>query len=471
MRQYDLRTLAVAAKRLGVCGVAALALAHIQVAQASKLPDFSRSGVSYTGKSATFGMTGGATSYGSTLPVSPTLGGGWQFAGNYGIPQPATGPTMTMSAKGDVFFAGTKYPFQAGYAVPKANIVDGMMALAGGPLGLALFALPYAFDWLTKAGGRTVTDPSGKIVGLERKDTTVCTVSPCYEYQNGVAGWTAGAVWHATKLASCQYAATQQATTTSYYVRAENPRLGFNYGQDVCLVDFYRRDNGSFDSTQDYTFSEQSAPPQPANWLPSSMDDIAPYMKSDSIAPDGRVVQELLDKGVDFTMPNPTVTGPSSIEGPTKETANPDGSKTVEKTTYNFNTSGNTITNTTNNTTTTIFNTDNSVRSTTNTTNAPTDEEQIPKDCDKDSSTVGCSKTDVPEDKIPKAEKSVTYAPENLGFGSGQCPAPIGWSDSLGSHQIDLASYCNMLTTWVKPVVIALALMLAFFIVAPIKGD
>lgn len=463
---YVVRRLSHLKHRLAVGVALALCLGHLQVAQASKLPDFSRSGVNYTGKSASVGMTGSGTSFGSTVPVSPPVGGGWQYAGNYGIPASATGPTMTMSANGNVFFAGTKYPFQAGYQVPSSAVTDalkGMAGLFGGPLGLGLTiaggAMPFVLDWLQRSGGRIKEDGS-----IERQNSTVCTVSPCYEYSNGVAGDPGPSTWHSTKLASCQAAATRQQANTSYYVIAQNPRLAFAYGQDVCRVDFYYRSNGQYDSYQDYTFSEQSAPPQPANWLPSSMDDIAPYM--DPTTRDPRVIQEILNKGGDIALPAPTVTGPSSIEGPTKETANPDGSKTVEKTTYNFNTSGDTINNTTNNTTTTIYNTDNSVRSTTDTTNTP-EEQPDPLDCQKDSSTIGCSKLDTPEEDLPKADKNITYTAESW-FGGGSCPADK--IVTVGGQQVkawDWTVSCDYLVTYGRPLILAAAAFMALMILAP----
>lgn len=475
MRRYDLRTLAVAAKRLGVCGVAALALAHLQVAQAAKLPDFSKTGVNYTGKTATFGATGNGTTWGSTVPISPPLGGGWQFAGNYGIPASATGPTMTMSANGNVFFAGTKYPFQAGYQVPSSAVTDalkGLGGLLGGPLGIGLAiaggGMPYVLDWLQRSGGRVNSDGS-----IDRQDTTVCTVAPCYEYKSDLT-------WSSYPYTYEPWSLTRQAACTAQlnFMNAHPPNGSTSYsggtltnGGTTCYtINCY---NGNCNASQ-YGYSEKTIlqrerAPSSASWLPSSMDDIAPYM--DPTTRDPRVISEILNKGGDIQLPAPTVTGPSSIQGPEKSTNNPDGTRTVEKTVYNFTTNNNQITNTSNVTTTTIYAPDNSVVSTTTQTQTPTDEDQKPSECDKDSKGAACANMDVPEDKIPKSEKTVTYAPENLGFGSGQCPAPIGWSDSLGSHQIDLASYCNMLTTWVKPVVIALALMLAFFIVAPIKGD
>lgn len=461
---YVLRRLSHLKHRLAVGALLALGLGAVQVAHASKLPDFSRTGVNYTGKSASFGMTGNGTTYGSTVPVSPPLGGGWQFAGNYGIPASATGPTMTMSANGNVFFAGMKYPFQAAYTVPSGPVTDALKAMGavggvlGGPLGLGLAivggGMPYVLDWLQRSGGRIKADGS-----IERNDPAVCTQSPCYDYFVSDSSYGVPDVHRSTSYQACvDFIAAIQAQQGGQW------RAGETTTATSCIVEKLQSWGWSYVNTLEIRRTE--VPPSPASWMPSSMDDIAPYM--DAATRDARVISEILNKGGDIQLPAPTVTGPSSIEGPTKETANPDGSKTVEKTTYNFNTSGNTITNTTNNTTTTIYNTDNSVRTTTNTTNAPTENEEIPKDCDKDSSTVGCSKLETPEDKpLPKADKNITYTAESW-FGGGSCPADK--IVTVGGQQVkawDWTVSCDYLVTYGRPLILAAAAFMALMILAP----
>jgi hypothetical protein len=104
--------------------------------------------------------------------------GGWSYAGNYGIPQAAKGTTMNMSASGDVFFSGTKYPFQAGYTVPAANVFAGLKTAAeiaggimGGPVGLALIvgsaAAPYLKQWFDDSGfGLSLTVPTASSAAI-----------------------------------------------------------------------------------------------------------------------------------------------------------------------------------------------------------------------------------------------------------------------------------------------------------------
>ena len=198
------------------------------------------------------------------------------------------------------------------------------------------------------------------------------------------------------------------------------------------------------------------------------MDDIAPYMVN--TVPDGRVWGEALEKGAEFPLPNPTVTGPSQIQGPEKTTTNPDGSRTVERTTYNFQTAGNTINNTSNVTTTTTYNTDNSVRNTSTTTTTPTDEERDPEDpCEKRPNSIGCQELeDPPKTEIPKETKTITYA-EEAGIGGGSCPADVMWSPQsiAGTYKfIDWQQACGW-ALQLKWIVILLATWAAFWIVMP----
>jgi hypothetical protein len=90
--------------------------------------------------------------------------------------------------------------------------------------------------------------------------------------------------------------------------------------------------------------------------------------------------------------------------------------------------------------------------------------------CQKDPSLAECN-LDIPSENIPKATRNVTYAAEDLGFGSGQCPPPYTWTDSLGTHAIDLSSYCDKVTTIVKPLVLAFAALSCLFILSPAKPE
>ena len=179
---------------------------------------------------------------------------------------------------------------------------------------------------------------------------------------------------------------------------------------------------------------------------------------------DPRIFKEMLDKGANIELPKPTITGPASTEGEEVTTVNPDGSKTVSKTTYNFQTSGDTITNTDKSTKTTTYNIDNSVRnvSTTTTVPSPSAPNEKPEKEDKDPCTenpdrVGCMKTDEPEvPDLETEEKSITFTPDSgWNGGSGSCPAPRNLVSVAGA-QFSFQPYCDFLTG-IRPVLIAVA--------------
>lgn len=328
---------------------------------AAKSGDFKKFGANASGNSVSIGTTGGPTLYGSAGTAKPPANmSGWTPAGNYGVATSATGPTMYGTYGGETIFAGTKYPWQAAYTAPVSNITDAVLGLARGPWGLAAtLAIPLVLDWFNKSGGR-INPVTGEI---ERSDPTICTVAPCYDYR--VQTYPTGS----TPEAACKsYLSQYSAESTLYnrtYLRATTTECHYAQYRKSGVLDWG-------DSFQ--TISALSVSPKPANWLPSSMDDIAPYMSAR--APDAGVIQQILDKGGDIKIPDPVVTGPSSVTGPPTVTNNPDGSKTTSSTTSNYTNSGNTITNTSNVTTVTVNNVDNSVRSVSTTTTTPEPKEE-----------------------------------------------------------------------------------------------
>lgn len=433
--------------------VCALALGGVWLnAHAVNKSNIGRIGQTTIGRSTTLGPV--TNSGGSTIPVSPNLGG-WTQAGNYGVPPGASGTTMQLGQSGSTFIAGQKYPFQAGYQQPKSSWVlpalgaaaaIGCTFASGGLATVACLglpaAMPFLYDWMTRSGAR-INPETGQ---LERQDPTACTIGPCYEFKDASGAWTRDG----------------EAACDSFMPPEYGP--GFLYFSDngLCRV--------TSNNQVERGLERRSAPPLSSTWYPSSMDDIVPYMRD--VVPDGRVWGEALEKGAEFPLPNPTVTGPSQIQGPEKSTTNPDGSRTVERTTYNFNTSGNTITNTSNVTTTTTYNADNSVRSVSNTTTTPTDEEADKEsECEKRPNSLGCQELDeAPTGEIPRETKTITYAEESV-FGGGSCPSDKQWSSgTTGSSYklIDWQVFCGYALP-ARFLVILLATFAAFLIVMPGK--
>lgn len=464
---YDFRKLA-SLKHLCACCLVLLGLGYSVPVIAGTKSAFNSVPVRQTGNTAQIGFPGAPPSvFPGTGNVTPVSGSGWYTAGNYGVAPPATGPTLYGAIDGSVVFAGVKYPWQAGYQISKSGLVSAAGALlsaAGGPYtAAALFAAPFLLDWLTKAGGRVAPDG----VGIERTDPTLCTVAPCYEYRSSYDNGSNNTPWYPTYKQACDFVALIYNNRQSPGWQAQSSMIctltGPLSGQiDVIGASAQIGYAGTAGSTR-------GAVPSTAQYLPSSMDDIAPYMARSDVNPDGRVIQELLDKGADIPMPAPTVTGPASVVGSETTTVNPDGTKTVSRTTYNFNTSGDTITNTSNVTTTNNYNTSNVITGTTTTTATPVAAEAKPSECETNPQSNGCrtDEFDTPTQEIPKTTRNVTFNAENLGFAGGACPADKFMTPhGMASIKVyDWAGTCDKVTTYAKPMILALATFAALMII------
>lgn len=104
---------------------------------------------------------------------------------------------------------------------------------------------------------------------------------------------------------------------------------------------------------------------------------------------------------------------------------------------------------------------------TTETSDETKDPEEKPNDCDPAGDWARCSKLDTPEVDMPSREENVAWEPMDLGFSTGTCPAPITWTDSLGTHAIQFTQICDVMSTIIRPLVLLMAALAAAFIVLP----
>lgn len=207
---------------------------------------------------------------------------------------------------------------------------------------------------------------------------------------------------------------------------------------------------------------------------PRTQQDLEDLIASKSGWPSGSkigdAIREAIGQGETLPIPAPTeVTGPSTLPGTSTTTqttvrdaqGNPTGVTNVTtSTTYNFNYGPNTVTTTTV-TTTITTNPD----GTTQTATDKKEGEEKPRDpCADSPDLVTCGKLDDPKTEVPKTTKTLTYAPEELGLGAGACPAAIPLNTSRGNWSLDLTPYCNATTTYVRPMVILVAMFLAYLI-------
>lgn len=410
---------------------------------AAKLPAWGSVPYGQSGKNTSFGL---GNQSGSITPPP-----GWQAAGGYGVNKqvPVQGMSFGLGADGKVFipnkagyYDGVMYPYRVGGDLKLGDLAAAAAGFLGGPLGLAcVLACPLALNWLDKAGGRLNPD-TGK---LERSTDGGDWLSIAFQQCRGS---------DPLAVAAC---ASQASDPT-------NPTTGacaMSERQSPTIEEWLCRGWRGI-------LQKQAGAP---TWLPSSMDDIAPYMAQNR--PDPGVIGELLRQGADIPLPDPlTVTGPTVIPGKESSTTNPDGSRTVEKTTYNFQTSGNTITNTSNVTNITTYNTDNSVRNSTTKTDTPAEEEveKDPEDpCKKNPERVGCMEADTPEAEIPKTTKNITFEAEDV-LGGGACPANVTTAfNTLGGQSatiVDWQTFCGHALP-LRALVMGLAAIMAFFIIMP----
>lgn len=375
------------------------------------------------------------------------IGNGW-YAGGNPPSGSATPGTMLMDHTGDVYFGGTKYPFQAGYQVPKGAVVEALGMLCKNPvvcLGLSL-AAPSITAWLAKGDvsiNPSESDYPDKPFILEKRGSG-------YEYSLSRAGW------FPTPGQACQ---------------SRIAELNALFGESGRFTGSVRSDGNCWSSDRgkpaDNIGMNKRESPVWVERYPASMDDIAPYMDPPEMP--SSVVRDLLDRGADITLPgSPTVTGPTSLPGRTETTKNPDGSTTTTTTTNNFRTDGNRITNTSTVTTTQTCTGDGACSpTTTTTTEDPKEPEQ--SDCEKNPEATRCKdiELDTPDGEIPKAEKSVAYTPESL-FGGGSCPANKVMTLHTGQQLTvwDWDGSCPYITGGMRPIVLVLCGFAAFAIVA-----
>ncbi len=178
------------------------------------------------------------------------------------------------------------------------------------------------------------------------------------------------------------------------------------------------------------------------------------------------VNQSLTLTGEKLAVDGLAVTGPATSPGATSTTQNADGTTTTRTTTHNHTYQGDTIT-TVNNTVITNYNPSTNSSTTTTASETPAPEEQTTDPCQVNPDTVGCAKLDSPTAEVPESEFTISYTPDNLGFGAGACPAPVTWTDSLGTHTIPFTSVCDILTDVIRPLVLLMAALAGIFIVLP----
>lgn len=166
-------------------------------------------------------------------------------------------------------------------------------------------------------------------------------------------------------------------------------------------------------------------------------------------------------------VPGTNTPAPVGHTGPTDSGTKTETTTTQAKNTY----SGNQQTVSTQTTTTTNITNNITNNTTTNITNqTETDlppEKESEDICDKNPDSLACAELDTPEGEIPRDTIEITFQPDDLGLGSGTCPA----DRQIGPHTFSYAATCSTLSTYVYPLVIALSMFGALLIIFVGKTD
>jgi hypothetical protein len=351
-------------------------------------------------------------------------------------------------------------------AAAASKAVRGVLRTVSG-LGLLLTVVELAGD----IHAIIKPQPDGTIF-FEKPDPDYC-LAECYQYQAAAvtaAGDPRESDWFYSRQSACAALAP---------LLASNGYAFTNISTNLYRCDYsVRAPDGSL-SSRVGDVRRRGAGPTPGVPMPQrvSDSDLDEQLKNWPGLP--RLIEELDKKGHPIPFPEPDLEDlPKPIVLPPTVTKNPDGSTRTEQTTLipsqeapggPVNWRREVVTSTTSapgpdgSTTTTPQGT------TTSSTGRPaTADEPPPSECEKSPNTLGCAELDIPEGEIPRQNKDVSYSAEVL-FGSANCPADKSYRSVVTGQAIVLSyqSTCDGLALYVKPIIIAIALYMAYLIILP----
>ena len=395
-------------------------------------------------------------------------GSGTVTYGNGAASGGAGGPAWTSRGKMPVNTPTGKatVPVDVKQPIPKpsaAKAIGKFLGKIAGPVGWGLAAYELAEDL-----GFTLTNNDGQ-AGAEvwKKRPGSCTVAPCWEYYAG-----GGTGWQTTPQAACQArASTDGGTLTGVDLLPTYSGEPLRAG--ICLIN----------TGNSQLLVQPRTPDTQAQVDPAAMQELEDAIASQSGWPSSatRAMVDALNSGeqVEYDSEDAETSGPASTPGPTetkqeptsKPGANPGdpdvpGTKTTTtQSTVNNTYNGNTYNTTVTTTTTTTYNYADGTGKTETSTEEKKPEDKDP--CEGAQDTLGCQKLEEPEKgQIPRADVNLTYHAESP-FGGGSCPA--NKTMNLRGQTlvvVDWVKWCDLTATYVRPLIILLATISAFFIVA-----
>lgn len=387
---------------------------------------------------------------GTGTPVVTTGTAGSTAVGGMNIVHDATGMPY---AKGNI-----KVPAPSGSGAATALVKSAKFA----NVGRALFRFGVSF-----------LGPVG--IGLSIYDT-LKSMNPPWDMDNPTAN-TTHAILKPVSNHSCALTATEQSAYDTWLAAHSPPRTAqTTYGSGSCSFNGVWFNPACACVVTD-VFQVKSDTVT-INYTPATEDEFASAIDTTPSWSNGnidRAIADAVNAGQQITVPDPA-DQPSSVSctdqtipGSAVTKTNSDGSTYTEQVDWVATCSGAVIGYLKKSNVTSTSSTGTVTTSTTTTTGEP--DPNKTNDCQSGDTTAKCAKLDVPTGDVPTTTKTVSWAEKSLGFGAGSCPPPYGWHDSLGNHAIDLAPLCDKITTIVKPIILAFALLTAYFIVAGIKSS
>lgn len=166
--------------------------------------------------------------------------------------------------------------------------------------------------------------------------------------------------------------------------------------------------------------------------------------------------------------PGTNIPVPPGHTGPTDPGTRTSTTTSTANNTYNGDTM---TTNVTNTTITNITNkiTNNTITDTkTEETDKPPEEKEDKDKCEEGAKTIDCAELDTPEGEVPRDEIQITFTPDDLGFGSGSCPA----DRAIGADYVfSYSATCGMLHSYGRYLVWMLASITALMIIFAGRTD
>ncbi|MES2414347.1 MAG: hypothetical protein V4614_11135 [Pseudomonadota bacterium] len=344
----------------------------------------------------------------------------------------------------------------------------GAVGAAVGIVGaVAIASIPFFIDALARAAVEVAVDGT-----MTAPDPGACDSTGCYLWTTG--SYAAG--YFSSRSAAC---VAENAAYEANRIASGFPPLVGSVVSTVptCRVNYVYAAGGDA-GYRELGYSTSALPPgvDPPSVVLSPADVAA---RVSTLEPTPAEVQGLVDRGFAPEVGPVSITGPAEVAGMNTVKLGSDGSTETETckfyldyfpSTIETRPECTTVTSTpekTSTATVTVTNPDGSTstRTISTTTPASTKTVVVSKDAADDKDRVP-PEFDTPSGQIPRENVNITYQPDDLGFGSGACPADVVFDAGKGlKYSFADSGLCDTLSGPVKAVVLFLAALSAMFIV------